>query len=487
MTVPPMDRRPNAALRAARRRLEMSQDDLVRALREAGWPSCDRRTVQRYESGTITCPQYPARRALAAVFRMPLSELGFPPPDYEDKDDVDRRQLLTLTTAKLINGIGEEQTHAGGNETPTRPEAHPIPGADEVVEPEKAEPDQDLDRRGLLQALATLGVASSPVLQALRHIQGSVEDVLGQNDDVHLADWEEIVAEYGYSYVSRPPHLLLPDVAADLVTVRTIMSRNQKQDLRHADWCRVASGLSMIMAKTLANLGQSREARTWWVTAQHAADASGDTDLGLWVSAERLVHGLYEKRPASILLRQANTVARGTADTAGRGLAEIRAVRAQLLALAGQGAEAVNELDRGRDVFARLPGSVTDREGSIACWGEDRLHYTETWVAAHLGDLHRLDQAVARAHEVLPSADTRAHAQINLLQSFGHIRTGDAAEGIRAAGAVYDAHPVDQRTTMVRSLADLVLEAVPAQRRDDPAVVSYRQLLASGGQHKAIT
>jgi transcriptional regulator with XRE-family HTH domain len=64
MPVPPEARNPNTALRAARHRLNMSQDDLARALREAGWTSCDKRTLQRYESGESANPQFLARRAL---------------------------------------------------------------------------------------------------------------------------------------------------------------------------------------------------------------------------------------------------------------------------------------------------------------------------------------------------------------------------------------------------------------------------------------
>jgi len=484
MPLPSKERRPNAALRQARLRLNLSQGDLAKALREAGWTSCDSRTLQRYENGTTVNPQYLARRALTAVFKMPLYELGFPQHEHEDEDDVDRRQLLTATAAELINEVGgKPASHTRSR--PAAPDHHESQAAPVTVRP-GLQTDDQMDRRGLLQALAVLGVTASPAIDALRHIQGSVDDVLGRDDGLHLDEWEEIVAEYGYSYISHPPHLLLPAVAADLVTVRTIMSRNEKSALSYRGWCRVTSGLAMVLAKTLANLHQSREARTWWTTSRHAADVSGDQDLALWVTAERLVHGLYERRPTQVLLRQADAASQSASDVPGRGLAQIRTARAQLLALDGRRAEAIEELARSRHVFEGLPSTVTGNMSSMAGWGEDRLRYTEAWVFAHLGDRAQLDDAVARTLEALSPAQQRTRTQIKLLQSFGHIRAGDTVEGVRHASATYEAHSVEQRTSMVNSLAELVLEAVPAPRRQDPAVRGYQELLATGTQRKMI-
>jgi hypothetical protein len=354
--------------------------------------------------------------------------------------------------------------------------------------PQSPSGDEDeMERRKLLQALAALGVSASPITDPLQSIQDSVNRSLGRDETSHLEEWEEALTEYGYTYLVLPPRRLFADLAADLVAVRSITSRSRHRGGLYPDWCRVTGGLAALMAKTLCNLGQPREARTWWVTAQHAADTSHDTDLSLWVSGERMIHGLYERRPTAILLRQANAAAERAPASPCRGLAHIRTVRAQLLALAGQLDEAVQEIHRSHEVFEQLPGAVTDEAGSIAHWGEDRLRYTEAWVYAHLGERGQLDQAVARAHEVLPPAEHRSRTQINLLQAFGHVRAGDVAEGIRHAQATYADYPVEQRTVMVTCLADQVWEVVPSQRRDDPGVTAYRELLTAAPHRKAIT
>ncbi|GAA5045456.1 hypothetical protein GCM10023318_09840 [Nocardia callitridis] len=55
----------------------MSQDDLARALRDAGCVSATKRLVQRWESGTTTHPRPTHARALERVMGLPIETLGF--------------------------------------------------------------------------------------------------------------------------------------------------------------------------------------------------------------------------------------------------------------------------------------------------------------------------------------------------------------------------------------------------------------------------
>ncbi|MFB4314366.1 hypothetical protein [Actinomadura sp. 21ATH] len=352
-------------------------------------------------------------------------------------------------------------------------------GSVEGEEHPTREDDDEMHRRRLLQALATLGAASSPAADALQQIRGGVDRAIGRDEGSHLEEWEETVAEYGYSYLLLPPHRLLRDLAADLVIVQQAASRHAGGRLYPA-WCRVTSGLSMLMAKSLCNAGQSRLAREWWSTAQHAALTSGDIDLSLWVTGERLVHGLYEQRPTAILLRRADEALAHSTGAPGRGMAQVRTVRAQLFALQGDVTAAAAELRASETVLQRLPGSVTRDVRSVAGWAEDRIRYTEAWVHAHTGDRDRLDAAVERARQVLPADDPRVRAQLSLLRAAGHVRAGDATEGVRHAHTVYEAQPADHRTAMVTSLARQVMDAVPEAGRSEPVVAAYGELLAAG-------
>lgn len=68
---------PNTALRAARNARLMSQDDLARALREAGCASATKRLVQRWEAGRTINPRPSHARALEKVMGLPIETLGF--------------------------------------------------------------------------------------------------------------------------------------------------------------------------------------------------------------------------------------------------------------------------------------------------------------------------------------------------------------------------------------------------------------------------
>ena len=77
--------RPNAALRAVRMGMLMSQDDFARAIRAAGERSgvpndASKRLVQRWESGAIISPRPVYARALEVVTGLPIASLGFTAP-----------------------------------------------------------------------------------------------------------------------------------------------------------------------------------------------------------------------------------------------------------------------------------------------------------------------------------------------------------------------------------------------------------------------
>jgi transcriptional regulator with XRE-family HTH domain len=86
----------NTALRQARIRAHLSQGDLARLIREDGFRSgrstpCTERTVQRWESGQVTCPQARYLLALENVFGQPAESLGF---DADKRYGMDRGQIL---------------------------------------------------------------------------------------------------------------------------------------------------------------------------------------------------------------------------------------------------------------------------------------------------------------------------------------------------------------------------------------------------------
>lgn len=85
----------NLALRDARMRAHLSQDDLARRIREAGFrngdsSACTRAMVQRWESGRVRRPQGRYLIALESVLGQPAASLGF----AEEAVGLDRNRAL---------------------------------------------------------------------------------------------------------------------------------------------------------------------------------------------------------------------------------------------------------------------------------------------------------------------------------------------------------------------------------------------------------
>jgi hypothetical protein len=417
------------------------------------------RYIARLEDGDVRYPSPAYRRVLTALCQRSMSELGFTSPLAS------RHQLRP-------------------DDPPVARETQ-LPREEARAEAVDVEDDEDMERRRLLQSLAALGIVTSPATRALESVRGSVGSVFTQNDSDHLSDWEETAIEYGYAYLSVSPVNLISDLAADLVAIRSIVARIASHDPDYRGWCRVGGVLSGLMAKILSNLGNARESRQWWNTAQHVTDESGDLNLSMWIRGERIIHGLYEHRPAQVLFRQIATALDFAHGHACAGLASVSSARAQLLVLSGDHTSAEEELSRTGDILDRLPSAVTTDTGSVMGWGEDRLRYTDTWVYAHMGNEHKTDQAARRALQLYPDSDHRSPAQIGLLQAFARIQHGDIGEGIRHAQTVYQTMHSGQSTTMVDALARQVLIGIPVKARDRPDVVAYSALVASPAQ-KAI-
>jgi transcriptional regulator with XRE-family HTH domain len=88
---------PNTSLRAVRLSMRMSQDEMARAIRQAGQRAgepntCTKRLIQRWEAGLVTMPHGTYARALEYVTGQPVENLGFKPA--EETYGLDRGQVM---------------------------------------------------------------------------------------------------------------------------------------------------------------------------------------------------------------------------------------------------------------------------------------------------------------------------------------------------------------------------------------------------------
>jgi transcriptional regulator with XRE-family HTH domain len=96
---------PNTAFRAVRQSMRMSQDELARAVRQAGQRigdpnDCSKRLVQRWEAGLVTTPRGTYARALEYVTGQPIENLGFRPAD--ERYGLDRGEAMRVTGGTWI-------------------------------------------------------------------------------------------------------------------------------------------------------------------------------------------------------------------------------------------------------------------------------------------------------------------------------------------------------------------------------------------------
>ncbi|MEU7222841.1 helix-turn-helix domain-containing protein [Streptomyces chrestomyceticus] len=126
-----LDLSANAAFRAVRLSLRMSQDDMARALRkagdEAGEPNdANKRLVQRWEGGTTRVPRPVYVRALEKVTGLPIESLGFALPVMARVGDDGAGEDDVAVGATGADGVGGGGPASGDAKTAARTAGHAL-------------------------------------------------------------------------------------------------------------------------------------------------------------------------------------------------------------------------------------------------------------------------------------------------------------------------------------------------------------------------
>jgi transcriptional regulator with XRE-family HTH domain/tetratricopeptide (TPR) repeat protein len=453
MTKLPKGHTPNAALRRARQRLNMSQDDVVRALRAAGWSSCERRTLQRYESGEVTRPQYESRGKLSEVLQVPIDELGF----------------------DLIDLEGQQQ------HPPPSPSDQVVSGStcsDSIFVPPVVTPTlegiEEMRRRTFALGMATVGLsaaglstvdATASASEALRH--GLLASTADDDLVTELEEWEILVNDYAIRHLTTPPAALLRSYLTDLQQLNMVLcGRHQRSS---PDLFRVAAVLTSFTAWTYANLEAVNQAGRWWRTAHRLASASGDPHTRVWVSAQEAIMALYQgTHPVEVIIeaiQKAEPLAAKVPDTPAA--AWLFCGKAQALGMAGRADEAEDALRRLRDTFAGLPSFVTNDKDSFLGWPETRLRYTESFAYSHLGNYKAASAAQDQALGLFSAAVLRDPLKVELQRALCLARSGDSADAARHAVAQLSVIDQTQHDLPMADLAARVLRSLSRSPSSD--------------------
>ncbi|MEV8635795.1 helix-turn-helix transcriptional regulator [Streptosporangium sp. NPDC051023] len=335
--------------------------------------------------------------------------------------------------------------------------------------------EDDVERRAFLQFLTVLGAGSGISASAVDALHSGLRQLTGHAADNSADDWEQIAWDYAQGVWTEPPGSRVTDLAGDIRDLDQALSR-PRTSAEHATLLRVYAQLAAFLALDLAEVSSIRAGWRSWRAARAAADASGDRDLRVWVRSFEADQWFYLRRvgPAlDTLLDEAVQLADGHPS---RGLTQALRTRGLVLAERGQANLSRSAFQDLKDVYERLPSSVTGDH--ISAWGVSlgSIQYAEALSLTKLGDaraaMPMLDQALA----AVPPEKAGGRANLGLIQAWGLIREHEVTEGLDHALDVTSALPI---TVARRRIAGELLASLPQQARSLPAARDFHALVTA--------
>ncbi|MBX6168255.1 MAG: helix-turn-helix domain-containing protein [Thermobispora bispora] len=380
-----------------------------------------------------------------------------PPPA-----DVIRRLDTVLAAGGILTAL---HTNALTNTSKQdSPEPAPPPHADGM----------DHLRRQLLAGIAVTGAAAALPLDGLARLREVVDNRVGA---ASVEEWEETAWEYAHGIVTRPLPDLISDLSVDLLALQKAMNAATGDP---AGWARVNTQMTFLLAYALGSAGQTRESRHWWASARRAAMRTGDDMLLATVCAFEAVQALYEDRPLPLVLARAEEALAATQGRPCAATAKALGARAHARALLGDldGAEA--DLDEQARVFDLLPAAVTGDRASVFGWPVARILHSRSLVYTIAGH-PEAGHAQAEALAAYPNPRERQAAQVQFHVALTAVRSGDVDDGLDHARRVLAELGPGNITRYVMHTAASVVQALPAARQMEPAVIEYQRMLALPG------
>ncbi|RBQ19968.1 hypothetical protein DP939_09005 [Spongiactinospora rosea] len=314
--------------------------------------------------------------------------------------------------------------------------------------------------RRLLLKLTSLGLLSQAVVD--EPARQMLERVLNRSTNVAetytTQDWEMACADHMYALQTQPPAVVRAGITSDVIALQQALAAPAVR--APTDLQRVASQMAIIQANVLTRLGEYDAARRWWLTARHAAEASGDLNMRVWAMGYEAVFALYTPRSphsAVALARKARALA-GKSQNAG--MLHAVSAEAQGLAVLGREKEALEVLHYLHDLCERVSPS------EVFTWGPDSVWFVTSWVHSFVGSDRTADEACDKAlaaERNSPRYQNRVNVQLH--RSIRASRIGDYERGLREATEMLDGLPAQYHSLMILNTAHRVIDAVPIEKR----------------------
>ncbi|MQY16228.1 hypothetical protein SRB5_64260 [Streptomyces sp. RB5] len=330
--------------------------------------------------------------------------------------------------------------------------------------------DDLMKRRQLLRGALAAGLTGSAIT-ALTAARQSFDQALTGHTPTDVDDIEAATESYGYGYQGQDPARVLADLVVDFTEIRPLLQHPQPVGTR-SRLCRAAGQMAGMAAVVLHDLGERKEARTWFMTAARAAGESGDRRLYAWILAREAMVPLNYGAP-----RAAADLAERARQAAGAAVATLAAaVAARAYALTGQDDRARAAIADADRLMHRLDGNEHADTWFGHCEQKHHVHLSHALTA--LGDTHRASESQSRALELSAPASRMTRALIQIDAAVCTHKKGDPATACHQASAALEALPPGYRTGLTHTRALDLYRAIPAEHHREPAVRNLRQVLA---------
>ncbi|MFI2258933.1 helix-turn-helix domain-containing protein [Streptomyces tubercidicus] len=273
-------------------------------------------------------------------------------------------------------------------------------------------------------------------------------------------------------YVSKPPAPMLKQLLVDVQEVNELAKDRQPASVQ-VRLAEMTAVLATLIADALMKLGDLPRSRSWYSTARHASDESGDLDLRARVRAQAAMLPYYygPLESAITLAREARIMTRSKPSPT----AAFAAV-AEARALAQQGNKAVAEtrIREARAIFDQLP--ATSGEDAFAFPVRRFLLYLSGAFTA-LGQSSQARRVQEDALALYPAGTGIDPALLHLEAALCLVHDHSATEACQLAAATYLRVPEAHRTPILGARARRVIEGLPGTNQATPAAKDLCELL----------
>jgi hypothetical protein len=331
-----------------------------------------------------------------------------------------------------------------------------------------------MQRRHLVLGAGAVALGITPAHSALAATRLDVDRALTPGADADLDSWEATAEDHARGYRGRPPHHVLAALAHDVSGLRPLLD----SPLRVTDrvrLCRVTAQLTGMPAIVLHDLGEHREAGSWFRTSATAAAQSTDRTLHAWVLGRAAMLPLNFGAPgrAADLAERARRAA-GRRPTAAAALAASVAARSH--ALSGDTDRAHRALAEADRIADRLPAA--ERADTWLGHPEQKHQVHASHALTVLGETRRARESRHHALELSAPSSTMTRGLLALDDAACWVHDGDPAQACHAAVTALTGLPDGWRTGLTRTRAVDLLYAIPAARRNEPAARELAAVLA---------